>query len=46
MNAAETSMDSEEAERVRVLKEAVITLQSCLQKIVENQKKAIQGDEE
>ena len=46
MNAAETSMDSEEAERVRVLKEAVITLQSCLQKIVENQKKALQGDEE
>ena len=38
--------DREEKERIEKLKNAVTTLQSCLQKIVENQKKELQGDEE
>ena len=37
--------DREEKERIEKLKNAVTTLQSCLQKIVENQKKELQGDE-
>ena len=38
--------DDEEQKRVETLKNSVLTLQSCLQRIVENQKEVLQGDDE
>lgn len=38
--------DEEEQQRVEMLKNSVLTLQSCLQRIVENQKNVLQDDEE
>ena len=46
MNAPSAVIDEDEARRVEALKGAVISLQSCLQKIVENQKKVLQDNEE
>ena len=39
-------VDNEEQTRVKTLKDTILTLQSCLQQIVENQKSVLQGDEE
>ena len=44
MNAPSAVIDEDEARRVEALKGAVISLQSCLQKIVENQKKVLQEE--
>ena len=46
MNAPSAVIDEDDARRGEALKGAVISLQSCLQKIVENQKKVLQDNEE
>lgn len=46
MNGEQYSEEQEEKNRVATLKKAIITLQNCLQGIVESQKKELQGDEE